>query len=162
MCNRGVIPAESAARYDISGGRQAAFWLALSAVVVACATLAAGQSAENSSTPPQPHHAKKLTLDDQVQKLAKSLDLNETQQSEVKGILEKQQDSVRRLREQGSSAGTDWVSRLHAIHAQTITQIRAILNDEQRKKYDAFVQPQTQSPSTPANVDDWLKPAKPK
>jgi hypothetical protein len=157
MCNDGAIHGKSTRQHYTFWGRQGTLLLVLSTAVFACVNFA-----ENPSTAPQPRHAKKPTLDDQVQKLAKTLDLNEVQQSEVKRILEKQQDSIRRLRDQGAPAGTDLVTRLYAIHAQTMTQIRAILNDEQRKKYDTFAQPQVQNSSTPVNVDDWLKPAKPK
>ena len=160
MCNEGPIHARSTARHYASW--QATLLLAISAAVFAYAPFAAGQSAGDRSTATPPRHVKKQTLDDQVQKLAKTLDLNESQQFEVKRILEKQQDSIRRLRDQGAPAGTDLVSRLHVIHAQTIAQIRAIVNEDQLKKYDAFAQPMVQKSSAPVNVDDWLKPAKPK
>src|ERR1700751_4588283 len=111
MCNDGPIHVNSPIdRHHTFRSRQAALLLALSVIVFGQFSM--GQSVENPAPAPQPHHAKKQTLDDQVQKLAKPLDLNETQQSEVKRILERQQESIRRLRDQGSPAGTDWVSRV--------------------------------------------------
>jgi Spy/CpxP family protein refolding chaperone len=99
-----------------------------------------------------------VTVDDQVKGFAKNLDLNEEQQAAVKKILERrQQESVRIMR---SGSGPDGVGRLQALQIGTVEQIRAVLTEEQKKKYNPLAPHPPQTSSQPS-VEDWMKATKP-
>jgi Spy/CpxP family protein refolding chaperone len=105
-----------------------------------------------------PRHRTRVTVDDQVKGFAKNLDLNEEQQAAVKKILERrQQESVRIMR---SGSGPDGVGRLQALQIGTVEQIRAVLTEEQKKKYNPLAPHPPQTSSQPS-VEDWMKATKP-
>jgi hypothetical protein len=107
--------------------------------------------------PAQPvvrHHRGRVALDEQVKGLAKNLDLSEAQQAAVKRILERrQQESLRIMR---TSSGTDGIGRLRALQIGTVEQIRSVLNDEQKKKYNPLT-PAPPQTSPQRSVEDWMK-----
>lgn len=114
------------------------------------------EPARPAQRPPR-HHAR-VTLDDQVKGLAKNLDLNEEQQVALKKILERrQQESARIMRD---DSGPDAIDRFRALQAGTVEQIRALLNDEQKKKYNPLAPRPPQSPDQPS-VQDWIKATTP-
>ena len=108
---------------------------------------------------PAPHRSKRrVTVDDQVKGLATSLDLNQEQQVAVKKILERrQQESVRIMR---SGSGPDAIDRFRALQAGTVEQIRAVLNDDQKKKYNPLAPHPPQASDQPS-VQDWIKATTP-
>jgi hypothetical protein len=109
-----------------------------------------------------PHVARKrATIDDRVKVLAKNLDLNESQQTAVKKILERRQQETLRIRRDPTIAGSARIEQFRMLQDRTAEEIRAVLNEEQRKKYDPFAArriPQTEGRS----VEDWLKATTPK
>ena len=111
--------------------------------------------------PAQPvvrHHRGRVSLDDQVKGLAKNLDLSEAQQAAVKRILERrQQESLRIMR---TSSGPDGIGRLQALQIRTVEQIRSVLNDEQKKKYNPLT-PAPPQTSPQRSVEDWMKATTP-
>jgi len=116
------------------------------------------------STPAHPAHPahRRPTLDDRVKTLAKALDLNETQQAAVKGILQQRQAEIFRLRQDGSISGEERIDRLRALQDETVVRIRSVLNDDQKKKYDPLaVRDRTPAPDQ-KTVEDWLKETTPK
>jgi hypothetical protein len=55
------------------------------------------------------------------------------------------------------------VAATQAIGDKTADRIRALLNDEQKKKYNAPRQPRdTAAGARGPSVEDWMYPAKPK
>jgi len=121
-----------------------------------------GQTSGSVETKPQtrtPGKRRTLTQDDQVKRFAESMDLSETQQSEVKKILEFQQFQTRRIRLDGSLSGAERISRLRILQDSTVAWIRAVLNDEQKKKYDPLAVRQAQKSSPQPSVEDWMKAA---
>jgi len=122
--------------------------------------LAVAQTSAKSEAPPQARTVfKRVTIDDQVKRFAQTLNLSETQQSQVKKILEFRQVQTRRIREDGSISGADRISQFRGLQDSTVGRIRAILNDEQQKKYDPLMVRQTQQTSPQPSVEDWLKAA---
>jgi hypothetical protein len=133
--------------------------------VFLCTALA--QSAPLSSAPalsqdpaparpaqPAARHQRRVSLDERVKGLAKNLDLSEAQQAAVKRILERrQQESLRIMR---TSSGTDGIGRLRALQIGTVEQIRSVLNDEQKKKYNPLT-PAPPKTSPQRSVEDWMK-----
>jgi Spy/CpxP family protein refolding chaperone len=101
------------------------------------------------------------TVDDRVKVLAKSLDLNESQQTAVKKILERRQQETLRIRTDPTISGSARMEQFRMLQDRTAEQIRAVLNEEQRKKYDPFAArriPQSEG----RTVEDWLKVTTPK
>jgi non-ribosomal peptide synthetase component F len=126
-------------------------------------TLVSAQATGPGSLGPQtpPHRSRKSNIDARVSILTKSLDLDETQQSAVKNILEQRQQQTLRIRRDPSISGSARIERFRALQDSTIDRIRAVLNDEQKKKYDPLASRQIQS--TPErSVEDWLKATTPK
>ena len=134
------------------------------------ATAAPAQAAP--ATPPTPapappaqptrttrHHP---TLDDHVKALATALNLNESQQAAVKKILEQRQLETLRIRQDPSIEGSDRIGRLRALQDQTVQRIRAVLNDEQKKKYDPLAIRNREPAPDQKSVEDWLKATTPK
>jgi len=136
--------------------------LGLPAWVLLAGVLAVGQTSGNVDTKPRPrtrYNSRTITIDDQVKRFAESLDLSETQQSEVKKILEFRQVQTRRIRFDGSLSGAERISRFRGLQDSTVARIRAVLNDEQKKKYNPLVVRQAQKDFPPASVADWMKAA---
>ena len=73
---------------------------------------------------------------DQTQRLTKELNLSSDQQTKVQSILEDQQKQMQALRQDTSSTSEDRRSKMMDIHKNTVSQVRAVLNDDQQKKFD--------------------------
>ena len=123
---------------------------------------AEGQTSGSVETKPQIQSSgrwRAITIDDQVKRFAQSMELSQTQQSEVKQILEFKQVQIRRIRLDGSLSGEERISRLRALQDSTVTWIRGVLNDEQKKKYDPLAARQAQKNSPQPSVEDRMKAA---
>lgn len=123
--------------------------------------LTVGQTSGSGDTKPHPRTfgRRTITTDDQVKRFAESLDLSETQRSDVKRILEFRQVQTRRIRLDGSLSGAERISRFRSLQDSTVARIRAVLNDEQKKKYDPLLVRQAQKDPPSASVEDWMKAA---
>jgi len=118
------------------------------------------QSAKPPSSAARPIRRRR-TVDDQVKVFATALNLSETQQVAVKRILEQRQQETLRLRNDPSISGSDRIDRFRALQDKTVERIRAVLNDEQKKKYNPLaVRKVTPSPDQ-KSVEDWLKATSP-
>jgi hypothetical protein len=123
------------------------------------------QASAPSATTPAPAAAvrprslyRRRTLDDRVKELAKALDLNETQQAGVKAVLERQQLRARNIQFDQTVEGSERIGRLRALQEDTVLRIRALLNDEQKKKYDPLNHAALPPPeSSQKYVDQWMK-----
>jgi hypothetical protein len=116
-------------------------------------------SVDTKAQPQAPVKRRTVTIDDQVKRFAELLDLSEAQQSEVKKTLEFRQVQIRRIRLDGSLSGEERISRLRGLQDNTVASIRAVLNDEQKKKYDPLVVRQAQKNSPQPSVEDRMKAA---
>jgi hypothetical protein len=106
----------------------------------------------------QTHRAhRRPSLDDRIKVLAKSLELNEAQQAAVKKILEQRQQETLRLRMDPSISGSTRIARFRALQDNTVERIRAVLNEEQKKKYDPLAVRRAQPAPDQRSVEDWLK-----
>jgi hypothetical protein len=110
------------------------------------------------SAAPQTHRShKRPSIDDRVRVFAKSLELNEAQQSAVKKILEQRQEETLRIRQDSSISGSARIERFRALQDNTVVRIRAVLNEEQKKKYDPLAVRKVQPAPDQRSVEDWLK-----
>jgi hypothetical protein len=120
-----------------------------------------GSTAADASTGQKPRqHA---NLDDRVKALTRALDLDPTQQSEVRKLLQDQREEVRRVWGDATVPAPYRVSATQAISDRTADRIRALLSDEQKKKYKPPKPPHGSTPgSTGPSVEDWMNATKPK
>jgi len=114
-----------------------------------------------SPRPSQPTR-RRPTIDDRVKAFAKGLDLSETQQIAVKKILQERQQETLRIRTDPSIPGSQRIDRFRALQDQTVMRIRAVLNDEQKKKYDPLAVRKLSPAPNQKSVEDWLKETTPK
>ncbi len=134
-----------------------------SAVPAAPASDAAVEpSASAAATPTASRHrpATHLTLaqsiDENVRRLARGLDLDAGQQEKLRQILVEQHRQMLQLRSGGSALSGEFTGTTLAIYAQTRGRIRAMLNDEQKKKYSADVPRDTLAPAK-ADLQHWIE-----
>jgi len=150
-------------RFRCLGGTFLFLILVLPAGLLAPDSWAAGQASGGDGSQRQRRSRfKRPSLDDQVKRFAETLDLNETQQSEVKKILERRQEQGSRIIRDPSPSGGDRVGKLHALNQSTVAQIRAVLTDQQKGKYNPLGQSGLPRTSPQPSVEDWLKASRPK
>lgn len=159
MDHKGFASMTSAAKSRSGGGR--AWLLALGLPILLWSALFFAQTPVATTPSPERHALhwyRTVSIDDQVKSLARNLDLNEAQQSAVKRILERRQQEILRIRQ--ATAPSDRIDALRALQVHTAAQIRAVLNDEQKMKYNPLGQrpPET---SSQRSVEDWMKATTP-
>ena len=101
----------------------------------------ATQAPSASSSDKQGHgkHGKQDPAE-RVQKLSKKLNLSSEQQTKVQGILESQQQQMQSLRQDTSLSAQDRKAKAADLRQSTSSQIRAVLNADQQKKFDQMEQ----------------------
>jgi Spy/CpxP family protein refolding chaperone len=123
-----------------------------SATSVSSAAPKAGQAGRGGDYPrvPQRRFARP-SIDARAERLARQLNLNEVQQFELKKLLERQRAEVNRLWDDQVVSPIDRVNKLRALHEDTQEQFRALLTEEQRKKYDQL---RNGGPATPPQQEN--------
>lgn len=107
-----------------------------------------------------PGHHRGSRLDDRVRTLSKALDLDARQQSELRKVLEGQREQVRRVWDDPSLPAPYRISATQAISDNTADRIRALLNDEQKKKYNPPRPPREATGSDGPSVEEWMDAVK--
>lgn len=139
-----------------------AMTLAFSAACRADDAAAASDATAEAQTPRVSHHRplRRLTaaqsIDQSVRRLSRGLNLNLGQQVRLRQILVDQQRATMQLRSRGAGVSGDLTGAMLAIYDQTKTRIRAMLDDEQKKKYSADV-PREQTAPAQADLQHWLE-----
>jgi hypothetical protein len=100
--------------------------------------------------PPQ-HLTAEQALNARVSRMTRALELNETQQAKLREVLTNERQQLMQLR----TSGTERVGPALAILDRTREEIRAMLNEEQKKKYPAVVPRDMTAPAS-ADVDYWM------
>jgi Spy/CpxP family protein refolding chaperone len=80
------------------------------------------------------------SADDQLKILTIKLDLTDEQQAKVKPILQSLHDATVKISQDQSLSREDRLARVRPIRLAAHDQIRQILNDEQKKKLEQFMQ----------------------
>jgi len=106
-------------------------------------------------------HQTRPSMDGRVRLLTKALDLSEAQQSAVKEILEQRQQQAWRIRRDPSISGGARIERFRALQDNTMEQIRAVLNEDQRVKYEPFAARRLPPAPEQRSVEDWLEASAP-
>ena len=126
------------------------------------ATISAQVAESARGSQPVIRNHKRPSPDERGKALAKYLELDETQQMALQKILEQRQQEVQQMRFTPLPAGSAQVDRFRAIQDKTANRIRAVLNQEQRKKYDLLAIRRSAPPGSKTSVQDWLKAATPR
>jgi hypothetical protein len=103
------------------------------------------------------------TLEDRVAVYTKALNLDPTQQSQLRTLLILQREQVQRLWNDTSMDPANRVYATRTISDATADRIRAMLTEEQRRKYNPPRPPRNPAPAESArSVEDWMQAANPK
>lgn len=94
--------------------------------------------------------------------LSKGLDLDARQQDELRNILRNQAEQLRRVRADPAIPGADRMGAMRAILDRTGDRIRAMLNDEQRLKYQAARPALGAETAQRPDVEHWMQLTRPK
>jgi Spy/CpxP family protein refolding chaperone len=134
-------------------------------VSLSLSSLSGAEDTPTAARPRQPHvigHTSESGLDSRVQMLTKALDLDTAQQAQLKSVLENQREQLLKILHDGTVPATDRLGAARAVGMQTADRIRALLTEEQRKKYKPPVQPHEPATGEGARtVEDWMKMAQP-
>jgi hypothetical protein len=95
------------------------------------------------------------SLQHRVDVLAKALQLDARQRTQLLTILESQRQAVSNIWSDPKLLPAERTPATRALQARTANQIRAILSDEQRKLYNP-PKPQGAEPPSP-NVEEWMR-----
>jgi hypothetical protein len=106
------------------------------------------------------HPSQRLTpeqaLDERVLRLTRALELDEAQQARLREVLTNERRQIMKLRTDNPHPQADRVGPALAILDHTREEIRAMLNEEQKKKYPAPV-PRSATTAASADVDYWMR-----
>jgi periplasmic protein CpxP/Spy len=80
------------------------------------------------------------SVDDQVKRMTKQLSLNDDQQQKIKPILEDQRQQMQQLRNDSSLSQDEKFSKMRDVHEKASSEIKALLNQDQQKKFDEIQQ----------------------
>jgi periplasmic protein CpxP/Spy len=89
-------------------------------------------------------HRQMPSVDDQVNRLDKQLNLSDEQKTQVRSILQSQHDKMQQLFQDSSADPQDRRAKMREVHESTNNQIRSVLNDDQKKQFDQLEQEQQQ------------------
>jgi Spy/CpxP family protein refolding chaperone len=118
----------------------------LAAGLVSCGALAFAQepgSAPESSVPGQAggggmgRRGMMMDPDEQLARLTKRYNLSADQQSQVKPILVDTQKQMQALHGDSSLSREDRMAKMQSIRSDSRTKIEAVLNDDQKKQFEA-------------------------
>jgi hypothetical protein len=110
-----------------------------------------------------PRHAAGSGIEGRVKMLSKGLGLDPKQQVELRKVLEGQREQVQRVWNDASLSGPYRVIATQAISERTADQIRALLNEEQRKKYNPPRPPHDAAASSgKPDVEGWMNAIAPR
>jgi hypothetical protein len=98
----------------------------------------AGQQAAPQGEPPEHHGGRHFDPAKRTEMLTKQLNLTSDQQPKVLEILKSEQSQMESLHSDASVVPEDRRSKMMEIHKTSSDQIRALLDSNQQKKWDAI------------------------
>jgi hypothetical protein len=104
---------------------------------------------------PPTHRTADQGIDESVRRMTRSLDLDSGQQAKLREILQDEQRQVMKLRSGDQAPGADRAGTTFAILEQAKGRIRAMLTEEQKKKYITDV-PREQTAPAQADLQHWI------
>ena len=138
----------------VRAGLAVAMGLALAGPIVALAGESSNDAGGTGDAQRlQRHHS---GLDERIKLLARELDLDAKQQSDLKRVLEEQRERVVRAWADGSVPAGVRVQTTQKISERTSDQIRALLSEEQRKRYIQPKSREMEQNQTSGDVESWM------
>jgi periplasmic protein CpxP/Spy len=126
--------------------RNTLFTLALGGVLAFSATSAL-YAQDNTAPAPQEqqqgqwgHGHRQMDPDRQLAHMTRALDLTADQQTQIKPILADRQQKMQALFQDQSLSREDRHSKMQAIQQDTKGKIEAVLNDQQKQKFESMHQ----------------------
>jgi hypothetical protein len=114
---------------------------AVTAFAVQSQQLPSGQGAQPAAPQAgQGEHRQMPTIDEQVQRLSERIKLTDDQQAKTKTILEDQRTQAQTLMKDDSLSPDDKRQKFMGLRQTTISKIKDLLNDDQKKKFEAYLQ----------------------
>ena len=118
--------------------KKAIIHLALIGMLSAGAAFAQDNSAQAPADQSAMHGRRQgMNPENQLAHLTKMLNLTSDQQSQIKPLLETQQSQIMQIHQDQSIAREDKMAKVKSVHQDTTTKIEAVLNDQQKQKYEA-------------------------
>jgi hypothetical protein len=77
-----------------------------------------------------------MTADQRLQRMTQQLNLTDSQQQQIKPILENESKQMQALHEDSSLSQQDRMTKMMAIRQDSSSQIKPILNADQQKQYE--------------------------
>ncbi|MGB7590495.1 MAG: hypothetical protein WBO19_04560 [Terriglobia bacterium] len=101
-----------------------------------------GVQANAQSGPSGEHMGRghRMSPDEELQSLDKTLKLTDDQKSQIKPILEDRQQKMQSLRSDTSLSEQDRRSKMRSIREESNSKIRNLFTDDQKKKFDEMPQ----------------------
>jgi hypothetical protein len=132
--------------------------------VLCCSVGLPGQAAEAPASVVKPPAAamqqRQPALDQRIALMTAELGLDEHQQAELRRILINQRTQIMKLWSDTSLQPASRVGATRVISNQTGDQIRAMLTEEQKAKYNQPRKPHDAAPVPgDRSVEDWMKAA---
>ncbi len=118
---------------------------------------AAPRGAASASRQSLPPRGKRSGLETRVATLTRALALDPRQQAELRTLLRDQREKVQRIWQDASVSSADRVAATRKVSTHTADRIRAMLSEEQRKKYDPPPRRDAEKATGNARVEDWMK-----
>lgn len=88
------------------------------------------------------HHM--MSVDDRVNDLDQHVNFTGDQKTQVRSILQNQQDQMGQIMHDSSLSRQDRMEKMRDLHQSSNSKIRDLLNDDQKKKFDDYMQQQRQ------------------
>jgi len=100
--------------------------------------VALGAAAQEPGPPPGAHMGRghRMSPDEELQRLDKSLKLTDDQKTSIKPILEDRQKKMESLHSDTSLSREDRMGKMRSIMEDSNGKIRDVLNDDQKKQFD--------------------------
>ena len=130
-------------------------------LVLAFGCIGAAVAADPAPAHPPTSRVPGSQLEDRVKMFAKALDLDASQQTQLRKILVERRDTVRKIWSDRSLLPAERAPATRAANERTGDEIRAILNDEQRKKYNTALPSVAPDQGDKRSIEQWLD-AKPR
>jgi protein CpxP len=96
-----------------------------------------GGAPETAAPPGGGGHRGMMDPAQQLEGMTKRYNLSADQQTQLKPILASQQQQMQALRGDSSLSREDRMAKMQSIRADTKTKIEAVLNDDQKKQFEA-------------------------
>jgi protein CpxP len=81
-----------------------------------------------------------MTPDVELTHLTKMLNLSNDQRTQVRPILQDRHDQMMQIHQDASLAQPDKMAKMKALDADSNTKLEALLNDQQKSKYEKMIQ----------------------